>query len=247
MDAPHLQQLQAALARLEPRLRAAAARAQAAGHDPTDALRGLVITGAEVEALLARAPLAGLWPSGEAAPDAPQATSEGDPPLPALARAFGLTALDCDILLVALAPELDRRYERLYAYLQDDVSQRRPTVNLAMNLLSNDLADAAARFAIWERLTATAPLRAHHLIDCIPDRNQREPAFLAHFVKIDHRIVAHLLGDATPDTRLEGRGRAAGRRQGVDHGHRRDRRPPPAGHRRRRDGASPGAGGRGPA
>ena len=48
-----------------------------------------------------------------------------------LATLFQLTPSDCDVLLICLAPELDLRYERLYAYLQDDVTQRRPTVDLA--------------------------------------------------------------------------------------------------------------------
>ena len=36
---------------------------------------------------------------------------------------------------IALAPELDRQYVRIYAILQDDMSKKRPTVELALNLL----------------------------------------------------------------------------------------------------------------
>lgn len=43
---------------------------------------------------------------------------------------------EVDLLLICLAPELDLRYEKLYAYLQDDVTKKRPTVELALNLLS---------------------------------------------------------------------------------------------------------------
>ena len=38
-------------------------------------------------------------------------------------------------LLIALAPEIDPRYERLYAYLQDDVTRKRPSIDLTLNLL----------------------------------------------------------------------------------------------------------------
>ena len=201
MGADGFQHVQAALTHLEGRLQRAVARAEAAGHDPTDALRGLVITVEEVHAHLSRGPLAGLWAEPHS-PDDPQPPAEGSDaglPLARLARAFNLTPTDRDILLLALAPELDRRYERLFAYLHDDVSQRRPTVNLAMNLLGDD---APARFAVWERLAAAAPLRAHHLIDVLPDPNQREPVFLAHQLKVDQRIVAYLLGSDAPDARL---------------------------------------------
>ena len=55
-------------------------------------------------------------------------------PLSWLAQTFDLSSFDLDVILITLAPELDRRYERLYAYLQDNVSFRRPSVDLALNL-----------------------------------------------------------------------------------------------------------------
>ena len=160
MNTDRLQHLQSALAQIDDLIRAAVTRAGAAGQDPTDALRGLVISQDEVETYLNQSGLAGLWPDSEALPlpDLPLDTAT---PFGRLRVAFRLTAIDGIILLLCLAPELDRRYERLYAYLQDDVSQRRPTVNLMMNLLGESV---AGRFAVWDRLSADAPLRKHHLI-----------------------------------------------------------------------------------
>ena len=43
-----------------------------------------------------------------------------------------LTALDTEILVIALVPDLDSRFERLYGYLNDDVSRRRASVGLAL-------------------------------------------------------------------------------------------------------------------
>ena len=122
-------------------------------------------------------------------------------PLLNLAHRFGLSLLDCHILLLCLAPELDRRYERLYAYLQDDVSQRRPTVSLLMNLLGGVLEE---RFMVWERLTPDAPLRHSHLLEAMPDPAAPSAPFLAYSLKLDHRVLMHLLGDDTPDPRLRG-------------------------------------------
>jgi hypothetical protein len=45
---------------------------------------------------------------------------------------FHLSSFDVDTLLVCLAPELHRNYEKLYAYLQDDVTKKRPTVDLCV-------------------------------------------------------------------------------------------------------------------
>lgn len=202
MDTASLQFLQISLSRIDPLIRSAVARAQAAGYDPTDALRGLIVSDAEVDMHLTQPALGGLWTADDAdfrselslSPDA------GDVPFLFLVQSFGLTALDANILLLALAPELDRRYERLYGYLQDDVSLRRPTVNLMMNLLGTDV---AGRFAVWERLLPEQPLRKHSLVHCLPDPNRHQTTFLAHHIKVDHRLVAFLLGDGTPDERLK--------------------------------------------
>ena len=118
----------------------APARADA---DPNDRFRGLYISDAQVDQLLAgpgRSSDAGAMPStGPARPDRGRggrcrrrrATTSGC----AGSRAvFGLDELDLELLLIALAPDLDARFERLYAYLNDDVSRRRATIGLALEL-----------------------------------------------------------------------------------------------------------------
>jgi hypothetical protein len=57
--------------------------------------------------------------------------------LVALAKRFHLSPFDVDVVLMCLATELDVRYERLYAYLQDDVTRKRPSVDLALNLCAH--------------------------------------------------------------------------------------------------------------
>lgn len=54
--------------------------------------------------------------------------------LPCLSRLFSLSPLEQECLLVCLAPEIDRKYEKLYAYLNDDVTRKRPTVDLVLRL-----------------------------------------------------------------------------------------------------------------
>ena len=190
-----LGEVQELLAQVEMFIRAAMARAQETGYNPTDALRGLVISAEEANHLLAREPMAGFWP--KEAPEVIQIKPGSR--FASLIEAFELTELDARILLLCAAPEFDRRYERLYAFLQDDVSQRRPTVNLMMNLLGGDV---QSRFAVWERLAADRPLRRAHLVNCLSDSNQL--SLLGQPLKVDHRIVAYLTGDSTPDERLKG-------------------------------------------
>lgn len=215
MDRQGLRQLQISLRRVDYLTRWAIVRAQAAGQDPTNALQGLVITEEEVEAHLAGTPLAGLWfAAGEAGTEQFvgyrqitkmieewEKTEGADTQLPRLMQTFDLTPLDRDILLICLAPELDQRYERLFAYLQNDISKQRPSVNLIMNLLGDGL---DGRFSVWERLMPGAPLRVHHLVEFLNDPNQIEPVLLGEQLKIAQRVLMHLLGSDRPDPRLEG-------------------------------------------
>lgn len=196
-----LQQLQHSLIQVDELVHHAVARAEAAGSDPTNALRGLIISHDEVQEYLQRAPLAAPYFHAEALPFLPADLRPSVPghPLNRLMEVFELQPLDSYIFLLTLAPELDRRYERLYAFLQDDVSQRRPTVGLMMNLLGTDLDQ---RFAVWERLQAEKPLRKYRLLDCVADTNRQHPTFAAYQLKIDHRVVAYLLGDTHPDERI---------------------------------------------
>lgn len=43
-----------------------------------------------------------------------------EPPFQRLREVFGLSSTEPDILLIALAPEVGPRYERIFAYLQND-------------------------------------------------------------------------------------------------------------------------------
>ena len=116
-----------------------------------------------------------------------------------LARLFSLTAFEVDVLLIGLAPEIDLRYERLYSYLQDDVTKKRPSVDLALNLLCPSLeAKLAARCCF----TPGARLVRHQLLDLFDDPTQPHPPLLSRYFKIDERIVGYLFGCDEIDQRL---------------------------------------------
>jgi AAA+ superfamily predicted ATPase len=165
-----------------------------------DLYRGLYISRDEADRLLARQPGAALFPTANpAAPaDEPELADENSR-LAWLQRAFGLTTFDVDVLLIALAPELDRRYERLYAYLQDHVSQRRPSVDLVLNLLCDDV---AARLERRVHFDLDAPLIRHRLVQLLAEPNQGQPSLLAHTLKLDGQITRFLLHQDGLDARL---------------------------------------------
>ncbi|MBL1103159.1 ATP-binding protein [Streptomyces sp. 5-8] len=158
--------------------------------DPTagDPLRGLYLSQEAVRHLL-RTPA----PSPAALPGLPQAPADR---ISALAVRLGLTDLDVMLLLIALAPDLDRTFEPLYGYLNDDVSRRRATTGLALDLCAVPAGSAPAR----ARLHPGAPLRALGLLEV----EEPERPFLSRVLRVPDRLVAHLLGDDTPDPALTG-------------------------------------------
>jgi len=122
-------------------------------------------------------------------------------PLDAASSYWELSAFDHGVMLLALAPEIDLRYERIYAYLQDDVTRRRPTVDLALQLLCSG---AKERVAERRRFAPDSGLLRSGLLRLVPDQSQLEPPLLGHYLRLDERAVRALLGDDGLDARLRG-------------------------------------------
>ena len=116
-----------------------------------------------------------------------------------LVRRFALSPFDVDALLITLAPEIDLRYEKLFAYLQDDLTKRRPSIDLVLNLLCPTFAD---KLAARGRFTRTAPLLHHRLVDLFDDPSRPQPPLLARFLRADARVVSYLFGGDELDARL---------------------------------------------
>ncbi|MFJ2130932.1 ATP-binding protein [Streptomyces sp. NPDC087845] len=191
---PNLRHLLARAVAVEHRIREAVEVRQRTDPDPDDAFRGLYLTDENIARLLdqeeARAfpsPVPSFAADGDGMPVGPAR-------LTSLAGEFGLTALDIEILLITLVPDLDDRFEAFYGYLNDDVTRRRPSIGLALGLCGLSPADEAAR----GRLSALAPLREGRLL-LVEDLDR---PFLSRALRVPDRVTAHLLGDDTPDPRL---------------------------------------------
>jgi Winged helix domain, variant/ATPase family associated with various cellular activities (AAA) len=188
---PALQRLDALLARAV--TAAEAAYGTTVGADP---YRGLYIGPDDVARLLARPPGAPLLADG--------ADTDGEPvpadsPLALLQRRFVLSAFEIDVVLIALAPEIDLRYERLYAYLQDDVTRRRPGVELVLNLLCPT---PEAKLAARGAFAPGAPLVREGIVAVVPEGTQVPGPLLANGLQVDDGVVAFLLGEVSLERRL---------------------------------------------
>jgi hypothetical protein len=101
------------------------------------------------------------------------------------------------LLLIALAPDLEPRFERLYGYLHDDVSRRRASAGLALELCGSGASPGTAPGRA--RLGPSSPLVAAGLI-VVEDP---ERPFLTRSLRVPDRVAAHLLGDDTADPAIE--------------------------------------------
>src|SRR5260221_8940998 len=96
--------------------------------------RGLHVSRDEAERLLAHTPGTPSISATHHDPHLCDAFAQA-PIWGAYGERLGLTAFDQAVTMLALAPEVDLRYERLYAYLHDDITRRRPTLSLSLDIL----------------------------------------------------------------------------------------------------------------
>jgi len=170
-----------------------------------DSFRGLYVSAAQAAASLAGPPGAPMLAGGGLADLGPPALPSwdqvacADPGWQWLRDGYRLTDQELDVILIALAPDADLRYERLYGYLQDDVTRRRPTVNLMLDLVSTTSAQKLAARALF---AVGAPLLRQRLVSLVPDPQSAEPPLLAHIVVPDAQITDVLLGQDGLDRRL---------------------------------------------
>ncbi|WP_327396842.1 AAA family ATPase [Streptomyces phaeochromogenes] len=199
------QHLLAELARLDVLLGRQVRRARRSHREPADELSALYITEAEVDRLLdgtLDTPPDDGEPETEAELDrlsagiavrVAESVRDGvSLRLVALAGLFDLHPVDVDVVVMCLAPEMDRRYERLYGYLHDDMTRRLPTVGLALDMVS---ADRTERAAARTRFAPSAPLVGHRLITLTEDSAAPPHSLLGNTVRLDPRVAGFLLGD----------------------------------------------------
>jgi AAA+ superfamily predicted ATPase len=199
---PYLNQLLLFLQQLDKLLETAITNARSTyGAEALNSpYRGMHIPQEEVERLLSSQPVTPVFQENSDSVDKlPADVAWEGSPIAWLQQIFRLSDFDVNIIAIALAPELDRRYERLYAYLQDDVRCKRPTVDLALNLLCSS---AIEKLTKRVHFSADAPLIRHGLLHLYPESHQTNPPLLAHNIQLDAQVIQVLLGEPGIDSRL---------------------------------------------
>lgn len=111
-----------------------------------------------------------------------------------LARRFSLDGVALDVLVAALAPELDRRFEQLYGYLNDDITRRHATVSTALELVGVAITEHQARACLGR----SSPLVRSGLVKL--DGGERP--WPGRELVVADRVVAWCLGEDTAEPQV---------------------------------------------
>ena len=174
--------------------------------DSLDQLRGLVVTADHVQQLLRTKPEA-LQGRLNSAPTEFEARIEqrvalSSPNetvlyLPRLTQLFQLNSFEVRCIIICLSLEIDRKYETLFAYFQDDVTKRQVSVDLVLKLTSSAF---GYRLSARQYFRSTSPLFKYGLIEKVFPETK---SLVATEIRLNDRIADFLLGNPCLDRRLE--------------------------------------------
>jgi ATP-dependent 26S proteasome regulatory subunit len=120
--------------------------------------------------------------------------------LPSLAQRFGLSPFEVQTLVICLAPELQRKYDQFYAYLQDDITRKKPSVDLVLDLLCES---ENTRWYARTLFADNGALIRWGLLHKTEDRQSPSGSSgLAQFLKLDQSVLQYILGNYRLDGRV---------------------------------------------
>lgn len=106
-----------------------------------------------------------------------------------LSTLFQLERIEELSLLLCLAPEIDNRYAKVFAFLQDDVTRKQPNIDLVLKLFCKDTQETLVRRGLFSQ---GSPLFRNRLLNFAQPSDKHLP-MPQRSLKIDDRIAAFLL------------------------------------------------------
>lgn len=107
-----------------------------------------------------------------------------------MARTFGLDDFEAGVVIMAFAFETDKKYEKIHAYFNDDMTKKMPSVSTALDVLYSD--------NNWKlngrrHFSPDSPLLCFNLIHFVDDHS--ENSFMTRRFRLDERINRFIAGD----------------------------------------------------
>ncbi len=207
------------LIRIDLMVRKSVRRWEIAGQDFSEKFRGLFLSEKNIHDLLNR-PIGGNWGVGvtlsaqedeqfrrlqiqveeEISSIQAEAKQSGiDLRLDQIMRLFDLSGFEFDAFLICLAPGIDTRYERIYGYLQDDVTNRFASVGLIFDLL---LEPGLDRINYFSSFNNQSNLVRNELIKPISSSPLEDKPLLKQNFFVSNEIVSWMTGHYLSSERL---------------------------------------------
>ena len=176
-------------------LREVSRRTQKNSH--LDLLQGFVLSEQEIIEILTNQ----IAMSPEADLEQPEAIEEttrqprdngsltATPQVSQITALFQLERIEEQCLMLCLAPEINPQYSKVFAFLQDDVTKKQPTTDLALKLFCKDAQQSAAARGLFGAGSALFKNRLLHF----GQPGDRQYPLSHRTLKIDDRIAAFLL------------------------------------------------------
>lgn len=111
-----------------------------------------------------------------------------------LQNTFRLSPFELDVLILSLLPEFHKKYEKIYGYLQDDITLKRPAVGLISDILS---ASEESRMRIFRYFLQENNLFRYNILKLID--TEENTGISSKTLKIEDRILNYLLEINNPD------------------------------------------------
>ncbi len=115
--------------------------------------------------------------------------------LPTLSSLFNLNRIEEFAVLTCLAPEIDPKYGKIYAYLNNDATQKNPSLELVLDIACNTVEEKLDGRICF---SAYSPLFRYHLLS-FGESN----TLISRPLKLDGRIVHYILGLNYPADNIE--------------------------------------------
>lgn len=110
--------------------------------------------------------------------------------LPKLAETFQLSEIEVEMLLCCLAPDIDIRFERYFAYLQNDVSKKRPTVQFLAKIFFRE---GKGVFEARKLFGSNARLLRNNLLNFAQEISGEESSFPALQPRVANSVIDYLV------------------------------------------------------
>ena len=156
-----------------------------------DMLQGLVLNEQDVVDILTQ-PLNQSAPADQNAAELTTPRSQTDRSntlLTYISKLFQLDRTEELCLLLCLAPEIDSRYAKVFAFLQDDVTRKQPSIELALKLFCKDTEESLLKRRLF---SSGSSLFSNRLLQLAQPSDKQLP-LPQRSLKIDDRIASFLL------------------------------------------------------